>query len=171
MSKLHFYRLPVSSATGQALNEIYDRGDRAVQAASELSAELGAVEFTMCSAFALGGIGCMLFVERPSEEKFDLVEEVDGLFACVPNTSTEEGREILKQMSALPVVKVGEVCEAFGFDYQNKNFNGSKAPRFFRVEQEWFYVKSDFPLYIDGMHVISEEEFSLALQYFESENR
>lgn len=164
MSTYH-YRLPVDSETGEKLTGLYIRGNESFNAASRLALELKAVEFTPSAGFAMGGIGCLLFRRKPSAKKYDVVDSQDKLYACHPNTSTKEGQDILKRMAALPVVTIQEVCETFGFNYHSDKFQGKLMPRFFRVEEEWDYIESDFPLYIEGMEPVTEKEYQRALNY------
>lgn len=166
----YHYRLPVESETGSKLTELYAKGNESFNAASQLALELKAAEFTPSQGFAMGGIGCLLFRRKPSAKKYDVVDTIDKLYACVPNTATKEGKEILKRIAALPVVTIRQVCEAFGFDYYSDNFRGKLIPRFFRVENEWDYLQSDYPLYIEGMHPVTEEEYNQALQYADIDN-
>lgn len=166
---MHHYRLPADSEVGQKLTELYARGGEAMNAASALAEELKAYEFTQSKGFAMGGIGCLLFRRKPSAKKYDVVERVDKLYACVPNTSTKEGKEILQRISELPTVKIREVCEAFGFAYNSDHFHGLAMPNFFRVEQEWDYIRTEFPLYIEGMQPVTEEEFERAYKYIGEE--
>lgn len=164
MSTYH-YRLPIDSEIGEKLTDLYFRGNESFNAASRLALELKADEFTPSAGFAMGGIGCLLFRRKPSAKKYDVIDSQDKLYACSPNTSTKEGKEILKLIAALPVVTIKEVCEAFGFDYHSNKFQGKLIPRFFRVDDEWDYIESDFPLYIHGMEPVTHEEYKRALNY------
>lgn len=165
MNRKHYYRLPADSEVGQKLTGLYLRGAEAMNAASRLAEELKSYKFTASQGFAMGGIGCLLFRRKPSEAKFDVVDRSGKLYACTPNTSTKEGREILKRIAELPVVRIEEVCEVFGVDFRNKNLEGKSMPNFFRVEETWDYVKTEYPLYIEGMRPITEEEFERAYRY------
>lgn len=170
MSKKHYYRLPADSEVGEKLTELYDRGADAMNAASGLAKELKADEFTPSQGFALGGIGCLLFRSKPSEKIYDVIDRSCKLYACTPNTSTKEGVEVLKRISGLPGVRIEEVCEVFGIDFRNKNFRGRSMPNFFRVEETWDYVRTEYPLYIEGMNPITKEEFERACRYVNGEN-
>lgn len=167
--KAYRYRLPADSETGRKLAELYAFGQECMNAASRLALELKAVEFTPSPAFAMGGIGGLLFRRKPSTKKYDVVDTEDKLYLCIPNTSTKEGKEILKRFAALPVVTTQKVCEALGFDYLNPNYRGKLVPQFFRVDNEWDYLISEHPLYIEEMQPVTEEEFTQALQYAEKD--
>ena len=163
--KKYYYRLETDSDAGKRIGLLYERGDTVMKEASKLAEQLGAEEFFCSKNVVMGGIGGLLFKDRPDEVCYDVVEEVEGMHFCLPNTSTEQGREILKQITSLPVILTRDVCEAFGFDFTSEKYRNHPIPQFFRLEEGWFYVRSSYPLYVEGMTSVTEEEFDQAYNY------
>ena len=163
------YRLPVDSETGRRLTDLYEQGKQAVQAASDLVQRLRADEFEQHPAFAQGGIGAFYFRRKPGVRRWDIREKVDGMYQCFPNTTTTAGRKVLKEVSNLPVVKMEQVAEAFGLDTRRDIPSGTLLPMFFRVEQQWDYVKTSLALTLPELETVTEEEFERALKYVKEE--
>lgn len=161
----HYYRIPIDSPTGHRLTELYALGKEASAAASKLALSIKAAEFEMHPGFAMGGIGAFYFRTKPSVRRWDIREKKDGLYLCVPNTSTTAGRKVLEQILQLPVVKMEQVAEAFGIDVRKRHPDHKMLPMFFRVENQWDYVKCDAPLPSPDLEETTEEEFEKALQY------
>ena len=161
----HFYRIPVSSQTGTKLTEIYRQGKIAAQAASKLAESFKAVEFEMNPLFAMGGISALYFNHKPSVRRWDIREKQHGIYLCIPNTATTAGRKALQQMDELPVVKMEQVAEAFGIDPRKRPADHQLLPMFFRVENEWDYIKCDTLLSCPGLQETTEEMFNKALDY------
>ena len=167
--KKYYYRLESDSKVGKQIVLLYEKGDAVLQEASKLAERLGASEFVQSNNVVVGGIGGLLFKDKPDDGCYDVVEEVDGMYFCLPNTSTDQGREILKQITSLPVILTRDVCEAFSFDFTSEKYRGQLVPQFFCLEEGWIYMRSCYPLYIEGMTSITEEEFELAYQYVKDE--
>lgn len=167
MSEMKHYRLPVDSETGKKLTSLYAAGKKAVEAASKMAKALRATEFEMHPGFAMGGIGALYFRFKPAKRRFDIRDQVNGLHLCFPNTATEDGKQILRRISALPVVKMEQVAEAFGIKNGQVLPDNALLPMFFRVEQQWDYIKTAIDLDIPEMEEVSQEEFEKALKYAE----
>lgn len=167
--KYRFYRTPVSSETGCKLTELYRRGQEAASAASALAEKLKAVEFEMNPSFAMGGIGILYFKRKPSARRWDAHVKENGWYLCVPNIATQAGLKVLKEIAALPVVKMEQVAEAFGIDVQKRHPDNRMLPMFFRVEEQYDYVKCDAPLDCPGLEETTEEEFEKALRYVQQD--
>lgn len=165
--QMKYYRLPADSEAGKKLTAVYAAGKKAVEAASKMAKALRAAEFEMHPGFAMGGIGALYFRFKPAKRRFDVREKVEGLYLCYPNTSTEEGREILRRVSALPVVKMEQVAEAFGIKNGQVLPSNALLPMFFRVEQQWDYVKTAIALDLPELEEVSQEEFEKAYKYAE----
>lgn len=163
------FRLPADSEAGKRLAGLYDLGKAAMKAASDLALKHRADEFEEHPGFAKGGIGAFYFRHKPSARRWDVRFKQDGLYQCFPNTTTSAGRKVLEEVAALPVVKMEQVAEAFGMPTDSRMPDGTMLPMFFRVEQEWDYIKSNFPLSLDGLQEVSEEEFERALKYAKEE--
>lgn len=164
---MKYYRLPADSEAGKKITALYAAGKKAVEAASKMAKALRATEFEMHPGFAIGGIGALYFRFKPAKRRFDIREQVDGLYLCFPNTSTEEGKEILRRISALPVVKMEQVAEAFGIRNGQVLPESALLPMFFRVEQQWDYVKTAIGLDLPEMEEVTQEEFEKAYKYAE----
>ena len=165
--EMKYYRLPVDSEAGKKLTALYAAGKKAVEAASKMAKALRATEFEMHPGFAIGGIGALYFRFKPAKRRFDVREQVNGLYLCYPNTSTEDGKSILRRVSALPVVKIEQVAEAFGIKNGQVLPENALLPMFFRVEQQWDYVKTVIPLDLQELEEVSKEEFDKAYKYAE----
>lgn len=163
------FRLPAESEAGKRLAELYELGKEAMKAASDLVEKLRADEFEQHPAFAQGGIGAFYFRHKPSARRWDVRIKVDGMYQCFPNTTTAAGRKVLEEVSALPVVKMEQVAEAFGLPTDRRMPDGTLLPMFFRVEQEWDYIKANCPLSLAELEEVSEEEFERALKYAREE--
>lgn len=166
---LKHYRLPVDSETGSRLTALYEQGKQAMEAASHLALSVRADEFEQHPGFAQGGIGAFYFRHKPSARRWDIRFKQDGMYQCFPNLTTEAGRKVNAQIAALPVVKMEQVAEAFGIDPRRQMPTGTLMPMFFRVEQQWDYVKTNLPLDLPELEEVSEEEFQQALKYVEEE--
>lgn len=163
------YRLPVDSETGRRLTDLYEQGKQAMQATYDLVQRLRADEFEQHPAFAQGGIGAFYFRRKPGASRWDIRQKEDGMYQCFPNTTTPAGRKVLKEVSALPVVKMEQVADAFGLDTRRDIPPGTLLPMFFRVEQQWDYVKTDLALTLPELETVTEEEFERALKYVQEE--
>lgn len=165
MSEMKYYRLPVDSETGKKLTALYEAGKKAVEAASKMAKSLRATEFEMHPGFAMGGIGALYFRFKPAKRRFDIREQVNGLHLCFPNTATEDGKQILRRISALPVVKMEQVAQAFGIKNGQVLPDNALLPMFFRVEQQWDYVKTAIELDIPELEEVSQVAFEKAYEY------
>ena len=163
--EMRYYRIAVDSDTGCKLTSLYEAGKQASDAACRLAKSLRAEEFEMHPGFAMGGISAFYFKFKPAKRRFDIRDKVNGLYLCIPNTSTKEGMDILRKTSELPVVKMEQVAEAFGIQLERELPTNALLPMFFRVDRQWDYVKTALPLDIPELMEVSQKEFDEAYQY------
>lgn len=150
----HFYRLSVSTEKGQALKNILDRCNEAMQASAKLAAELGAIRFTQNEAFLAGSIGNLYFEKKPNERTYETVRRRGRYFECFPNRGKEAGAKIFTRIMNLPVVPFSHLESVFG-----KQEKGWVTPAIFEYKGD-IYLASATPLAIEGLEDIHAGTFA-----------
>lgn len=170
---IYYYVTAQSSALGKELVRLTDRYGEVMQAAANLALEMHADEWSGDPRYAAGGIWRFIFKNPPKAKKALMVVELDkdGYYECAPNPEYNRGLRLAKKMAALPHVTDKEVCEAFGFDPKDPQYNKQVVPQFFVVGTEWVYVRSSFDLsaLCPDLTGCSEETFEAALRFIQEE--
>lgn len=144
----YYYVTLQSSGLGKELVRLTHRYEEVMQAAANLVQEVHADEWEADPCYNAGGIYRFIFKNPPKAKKALMVveQDKDGNYECAPNPEYNRGLRLAKKIAALPHVEDKEVCDAFGFDLKDPQYDGELVPQFFIVGKEWVYVRSSFDL-------------------------
>lgn len=171
--KTYYYVTLQSTELGKELMHLIRRYDEVMQAADELAQEMRADEWCADPRYIAGGIWRFIFKNPPKAKKALMVvaQDKDGNYECAPNPEYNRGLRLAKKIAALPHVEDKEVCDAFGFDLKDPQYDGELVPQFFAVGKEWVYVRSSFDLSALCPDLTSclEQTFESALRFIEEQ--
>lgn len=154
--KRYYYKVSLSNThRGRCIQELIDKGNRAVEAANELAACLGAESRTDRPGrlFPGVGIGSLKFHRVPNLFAYQFI----GKGEYIPNMQNEKGKEIARKIMDLPDVTSDDFRVAFGIP-----INRQHTPQWF-IYNGKAYLCSRYPL---------DEEYETILQQeFESKRK
>ena len=163
---MYYYRCEKGTEAYRVLKELPRQVESCLQAARELATRLGAVAF-VAEATKAGGIYALRFAVKPDLKKYKPFscrrEGGTKVYDCVPNSDTEEGREIAEEIARLPTLYYREILQILG---AQGNPNGEEVVHFtYWPLEDWLYLCCEWECRMEGLETISQRNYEEAEAY------